>query len=611
MARSRPPRGRGRRDGMALLKRSDWYDLARSTNWTPRYVSEAELFPPAMSDAFAVPVQAWEAYDEPYKVSYREYVKVQSEKDAGIYSVKAALDRSRFYDEADPGWMTILKAHYGAIALGEYAACVAEGRMARFSRAPGMRNMSTFGMMDETRHAQAQLFFPHELVSRDRNFDWAHRALHTNDWAAIAARHFFDDIMMTRDAVSVSLMLTFSFETGFTNMQFLGLAADAAEAGDHTFSTLISSIQTDEARHAQIGAPALKILIENGRKEEAQRTIDIAFWRAFMLFAILTGPAMDYYAPLERRERSFKEFIEEWIVVQFERTIADLGLERPWYWDTFLRALSETHHGLHLGVWFWRPTVWWNPAASVSAPEREWLEEKYPGWNDSWGKCWDVIEENVAAGRMPQTFPETLPITCNMSNIPVVGVPGKSWKCRDYPLEHEGRIYHFGSEVDRWIFQQEPARYQGHQSFVDRFLAGQIQPANLAGALSYMGFGPGETGDDAHAYAWAKPRAGHRSNGDGALSTPPPLKGKPFPMVTNFEGDFVLQLVAVGDEDTMDDVARAVAYHVIDRRLRAVPGATLRVRRQGETQPFARDVTVRDSGLRAMECIEIYNEVAA
>ncbi|TXT41335.1 MAG: toluene monooxygenase system protein A [Comamonadaceae bacterium] len=37
---------------MALLNRMDWYDLARTTNWTPRYVTEDELFPPLLSGAF-------------------------------------------------------------------------------------------------------------------------------------------------------------------------------------------------------------------------------------------------------------------------------------------------------------------------------------------------------------------------------------------------------------------------------------------------------------------------------------------------------------------------------------------------------------------------------
>ena len=111
---------------MALLERHEWYDIARSTNWTPTYVGESELFPDLMTGAMGVPMDQWEAYDEPYKTSYPEYVKVQREKDAGAYSVKAALERSRMYEQADPGWLSILKSHYGAIALGEYAAMSAE-----------------------------------------------------------------------------------------------------------------------------------------------------------------------------------------------------------------------------------------------------------------------------------------------------------------------------------------------------------------------------------------------------------------------------------------------------------------------------------------------------
>ena len=489
---------------MSILPREEWYDLARTTNWTPKYVSEDEMFPEEMSGARGISLEDWSKYDEPYKTTYQEYVRIQREKDAGAYSVKAALERDNFVERADPGWISTMKAHYGAIALAEYAASLAEARMARFSKAPGNRNMATFGMLDETRHGQIQLYFPHAHVKRDRQWDWAWKAYHTNEWGAIAARSLFDDMMMTRDAIGVAIMLTFAFETGFTNMQFLGLAADAAEAGDHTFASLISSVQTDEARHAQQGGPALKILIEHGRKDEAQKMIDVAIWRSWKLFSVLTGPIMDYYTPLEARKQSFKEFMLEWIVAQFERQLLDLGLDKPWYWDEFMRALDETHHGMHLGVWYWRPTVWWNPAAGVTPEERDWLEEKYPGWNDTWGRCWDVIIENLKEGRPELTAPETLPVICHMSNIPIVGTPGKGWKVKDYTLEYEGRLYHFGSEPDRWCFQQDPERYKKHMTLVDRFLAGEIQPADLVGALMYMNIAPSEMGDDAHNYEWLK-----------------------------------------------------------------------------------------------------------
>jgi len=485
-----------------MLQRHEWYDLTRATNWTPKYVSEDELFPEENSGARGIPMDKWESYDEPYKVTYPEYVSVQREKDAGAYSVKAALERANYVDTADPGWISTLKAHYGAIALPEYAAATAEARMMRFSKAPGNRNMATFGMLDELRHGQIQVYFPHEHTKRDRQWDWGWKAMHTNEWAAIAARHYFDDMMLSRDAIGVALMLTFAFETGFTNMQFLGLASDAAEAGDHTFASLISSVQTDEARHAQQGGPALKILIENGKKDDAQQMIDVAFWRSWKLFTALTGPMMDYYTPLENRHQSFKEFMQEFIIGQFERQILDLGLDRPWYWDQFLADLDVSHHGQHLGIWYWRPTVWWNPAAGVTPDCRDWLEQKYPGWNDTWGECWDVIIDNLKNGKPDLTGPATLPIIDAMSNIPIVGTPGKGWNVKDYQLVHEGKLYHFGSEVDRWCFQVDPDRYKGHMTFIDRFLAGKIQPADLAGGLQYMGLHPGEMGDDAHNYAW-------------------------------------------------------------------------------------------------------------
>lgn len=58
---------------MATLGRLDWYEIARTTNWTPKYVKEDELFPPEMSNSMGLPISAWETYDEPYKQTYPEW----------------------------------------------------------------------------------------------------------------------------------------------------------------------------------------------------------------------------------------------------------------------------------------------------------------------------------------------------------------------------------------------------------------------------------------------------------------------------------------------------------------------------------------------------------
>lgn len=173
-----------------------------------------------------------------------------------------------------------------------------------------------------------------------------------------------------------------------------------------------------------------------------------------------------------------------------------------------LKELNWYHHAPHLGIWCHRPTVWWNPDAGMSPEERDWLEEKYPGWNDTFGKYWDVITENIRAGHPEWTLPETLPMVCNLCQIPVVSPSGYMAGYLDTPapyiVDYEDRRYVFCSEPCKWIFEQNPARFKGHLNLIDRFLAGQIQPMDLGGALAYMGLSPTEAGQDATDYAWAQ-----------------------------------------------------------------------------------------------------------
>jgi toluene monooxygenase system protein A len=454
---------------MALLKREQWYDLGRDTSWTPSYVAETELFPEALSGALGLPAEAWERWAEPPETTFREHVETQREKDPGAHP-------------ASQGARSFLAAHFGAFAIADYQAAIAQARIARFSRAPGDRNQALLGILDEIRHGQLQLFLAHELGPRDRPLDWVGKALQSEAWVATAIRHLFDDTRMTRSATETAVMLT------------VGFASDLANPGE-----------TSPSRPARRGAATVRVLVENGKKAEAQRVIDIAFWRSWRAFCLVTGPAMDYYTPLADRTRSFQELVQERIAEPFVRAVEELGLARPWYWDHFLASAESYQHSLHLAVWYWRQTVWWNPRAGVTPEERDWLEQKYPGWNDTFGRCWDAIIENGLTGQQDRLSPTTLPVVCNMCCIPIVGTPGAGWAGPEapqtYSLDHLNRRYSFCSEECRWIFEVDSDRYQGHFGLIDRVLRGQVPPG-IEGALDYMGIGPGERGEDAEAYRW-------------------------------------------------------------------------------------------------------------
>ena len=59
-----------------------------------------------------------------------------------------------------------------------------------------------------------------------------------------------------------------------------------------------------------------------------------------------------------------------------------------------------------------------------------------------------------------------------------------------------------------------------------------------------------------------------------------------FPVISNFQYDFVLQLVPVDTENTMDEVASAAAHHSVGRRVAPRPDKVVRVRRQGAENFF-------------------------
>jgi toluene monooxygenase system protein A len=103
---------------------------------------------------------------------------------------------------------------------------------------------------------------------------------------------------------------------------------------------------------------------------------------------------------------------------------------------------------------------------------------------------------------MAKTLPDTLPALCNLTQLPI----GTHWvrhhlEC--FESRYDGRTYYFDSDVSKWCFDLEPARYAGHLNVVDRFVAGLIQPPNLAGALAWMCITPEVMGDDVYDYRWA------------------------------------------------------------------------------------------------------------
>lgn len=213
---------------------------------------------------------------------------------------------------------------------------------------------------------------------------------------------------------------------------------------------------------------------------------------------------MDYLTAMEQRAYSFKEFMEEWILDQFLRTLDEFGLKRPWYWQTVLDELESYHHMIYASAYSYRATLWFNMVIPGPA-ERKWLREKYPKHWDEMDAVWQAVSARWAAvgpgsENELSVHGTVLPTFCDLCQLPLCG--GTPQKNAATVLRFENQNYIFCSEPCRWIFLREPARYAGHRELVKRVLSGEA-PSSLPDLLTkYFQLTPETWGKDAYAGAY-------------------------------------------------------------------------------------------------------------
>ena len=597
-----------------MLKRDDWIHYAQKLDWEFTSVKPEQVFPAQISGTPWLDHQQWSDWDEPFKTSFREYVSQQQIKDQSVASVREAIGRAEDAAKLPPAWLNALKLHSATLPLAEFAAVIGNLRATRFGRDSAWRESALYGALDEFRHTQIPLEIMHELLKHDGQFDWTHRFYHSNDWVAIAARHAADELLLTSNPIEFAIATNFVFETGFTNLQFVGLSALAKGAGDHMFEKMVASIQSDEARHAQIGPPVLKVIAERD-PAYAQYLLDKWFWRSWTLFAIVTGFAMDYFTPLESRKQSFKEFMQEWVLDQYVSQLSEYGLKKPWYWENFLESLENYHHMVYASAYTYRASVWFDFVVP-SPEERQWLKSKYPQSWPQYAKIWEEIDaawSKTDPGNEFGVHGTAIIGFCSLCQVVLsAGTPAKN---SAVTCTHDGQPYIFCSEPCRWIFQSEPERYAGHKDLVKRVLAGEA-PGNLVAMLrQYFGLSFENWGKDVYGgrYPWinrvALDPATELTLKDGIDRTSPASKaeiheearrGRLVPLYGFLEGDTIGILVFAYENDSLDEVAAKLAAAA---RLRVGPRLAGRVTCEGRVLDGS--LTVSQAALHPLSKIEV------
>ena len=171
------------------------------------------------------------------------------------------------------------------------------------------------------------------------------------------------------------------------------------------------------------------------------------------------------------------------MIDQFLRSLDELGLQRPWYWDTFLTSLDHYHHMVYASAYTYRASVWFNFVVPGPARAR-WLREKYPAsWAD-FDPIWERITERWREADPGNDFAvHGTAIVGVLRSVPARAVerhaahttPPTVWITT-------GERYIFCSRPCRWIFEQRAGalrRAQGRRQARARG-RGAGQPARAA-----------------------------------------------------------------------------------------------------------------------------------
>ena len=273
----------------------------------------------------------------------------------------------------------------------------------------------------------------------------------------------------------------------------MGLSSVAKKVGDKLFEKMIQSIQSDEARHTQLGQIVVEIMAKEN-PEYVQTLVDKWFWRTWLLCAFTTGFTMDYLTPVEKRTQSFKEFVLELVVPQFLESIERLGLKKPWYWKTFLSSLNHYHHMLYATTYTYRSTVWFDMCLP-NQKERDWLHRKYPKSWPSLLPIWENIDKKWQENKSNEfdVHGTSLFGFCNTCQLPLCGgTPAQNTACN---FEYQNKNYIFCSDPCKNIFESEPEKYSSYKNLMEKIFSGEA-PANLVSLLEYFGLNRSTSGKD-------------------------------------------------------------------------------------------------------------------
>lgn len=406
------------------------HERMKELHWEPTY-HVPERGTPSM---FKVPKRT----KDPFRHLIRLYAPSQQEKDERMYgSITDALNRIGKRD-LQPRWVESLKVSLPILTLLEIGA----GRMAAILADtldnPELRSGNMAQVVDEIRHYNMQMYLQRYWAKHWVDPEPFARGLQLKDKTlGFGPASALTQLSAVADPITMSINGQAVAETAYTNVIFTAVTEIAAANGDDITPTVFLSIQSDEARHMSNGYSTLAaVLSEPENVPMLQMVVDAGLRRLGLMLDGWFGTLYDYSAV--NRTKSYGEIWDEWVWEDFIGAyfgrLEPFGLLPP---TTAAAARTHAHTAGHANAMF-NYGLWPLGIQRLDPPNDEdcaWLEGKYPGWTETYGKFWEQArgmtrpgEGGLAIQALVGALPEhQLPALCNScSNACILPTPKDS-----------------------------------------------------------------------------------------------------------------------------------------------------------------------------------------
>jgi phenol hydroxylase P3 protein len=440
------------------------YNRTKRLYWEPSYVPKEAIYPPANYEG--IYFKDWDRWDDPFQMSFKQYVEIQAKKDNGFHPARDAFDRYGGTDKMDPRWVEGMKVVYPILFHGEYGALRSNARVSRYAPAPALRAAAFYQSIDELRHSQNHVYQMRMFNKHTEGFhNWAEWKRH--HFLLQPAKMLFEDIVACENVFESVMGLNILVEVAYTNLVFVGIPSVGVLNGDTAGAAEFLTTQSDETRHMAIGQSTLRTLLEGDDRNlpQIQYWLDKWFWLLHRIIGCPLGVIPDYFA--KRKALPMKQMFQRYIVDNYVagmvEDLGDLGLQPPRFLDDAVREMEDAGHSLFRTLFQYKHMLF-NKMFVPTDTDMEFFAEHYPHWEERHGTFWD----EVRAGD-PKDLP-SLPMMCQVCQLPCIFPVPESPTIRC--AEWGGEVRWFCSDGCQWIFDHEPERYSRAVG-LDRVLTGK------------------------------------------------------------------------------------------------------------------------------------------